>query len=294
MKYFQPDNESTAEGAARIASSLLDAIAERLADGQLLSDIDIHEIRKTCKRLRALLRLLRPNLTAHEFQENDRKTRRLAIRLGPARDQAVMLATIDRLTQHYAAMLASDVFGPSREWLLQQQNSSEVHVAAHTLRSSLEDLRTSIIALDLQSVSNKTLLAGVVECYRLARKALRQVEQQPDNDAVHALRRHTKHLFNQLTMIADLDSAGIVALIDLSHSVEEALGQVHDLSVLTTAITGAATLRRDTLRHEILGSLLESRWIRQLSGSLRQANMLYDRKPGKFREWLAERLAVSG
>lgn len=297
MQYFQPPQQRIAGDAARIASGLLHLVGERLTDSQPLSDFDVHEIRKACKRLRALLRLLRPVLTEHEFRETDRKVRKLAGQLGQARDQAVMLDTIERVSQHYAPMLAQDAFAPVRAWLVQDADTPPA--LARTANASgwflvpLEDLHSSVHALDLQAAGTDTLLDGLVDSYRYGRRALRQVQQQPDTEPVHALRRHTKYLYNQLTMIADLNRKAIMPLIEQSHRIEETLGEIHDLSVLINAINSAPPLRRDPLRREVLISLLETRWIRQLSGSLRQADTLYEWKPGRFKAWLEDRISIS-
>jgi CHAD domain-containing protein len=293
MEYIQPDRETVAEGTARIAAELIARIGTWLADDRVLDDGEIHEIRKACKRLRALLRLIRPALTEHEFRETDRKVRKLASRLGQARDQAVMLATIGQLSGYYAPMLAADAFTPLREWVAQQAGTDATRVAMthHTgaLRLPLEELRLALAAIDLHAIRTGTLMTGLVNEYRLGRRALAEVGQQPDAEPVHALRRFTKYLFYQLTLVEAWDSSAIAPLIDLSHRVEEALGEVHDLSVLTNALHGAAPLRRDALRREVLGSLLETRWIRLLSGVLKQADDLYEKKPGKFHDWLKVR-----
>lgn len=281
--------------AERIGSGLLDSIGARLADGGALSDKAVHEIRKTCKRLRALLRLLQPALPEPDFRAADRKVRKLAVRLGQARDRAVMLATIERVTQYYAPVLAADVFAPVRTSLTQLAAADP---ALHppdpaSLRLAVGNLRGTWSALDLQDVGTGTLVRGVTASYRRGLHALRTVQQQPDVEPVHALRRHTKYLFNQLTLLAALDPVAIEPLVDLSHDIEEALGEVHDLTVLADAVGHGPLLRHDPLRREVLTSLLETRWIRQLATSLRAASLLYERRPGRFRSWLEQRLKAA-
>jgi CHAD domain-containing protein len=293
MQSIQPDRETVTEGVDRIAGNLLDSIGAYLADDHPFDDNEIHEIRKSCKRLRALLRLIRPSITDHDFHEVDRKVRKLAARLGQARDQAVMLDTIRRVSGHYATMLAADAFTPLLDRATRHAGSGNTHAEAHhadTLRVPLDDLRATVAAIDLHTVDTGSLIEGLVENYRRGRRALAEVEQQPDNEPVHALRRYTKYLFYQLDMVEAWDSVAILPQVDLSHRVEDSLGEIHDLSVLGNVIQGTGPLRRDALRREVLGSLLETRWIRQLSGALKLASALYEMKPRKFREWLAERL----
>lgn len=290
MDYFQPGHESVATQAERIACGLLDSIGARLSGGGVPDDKAVHEIRKTCKRMRALLRLLQPALREHAFREADRKVRKLAVRLGQARDQAVMLATIERVAQHYAPVLDAGVFTPVRSWLSQAAEPAALVPEPASLCLTLDDLRCTWAALDLQDAATDTLVRGVTASYRRGRHALRTVQQQPDAEPVHALRRHTKYLFNQLTMLSALDPQAIDPLVELSHDTEEALGEVHDLAVLADAAGHGAMLRDDPLRREVLTSLLETRWIRQLSTALRSTTLLYTRKTGQFRSWLAPRL----
>jgi CHAD domain-containing protein len=294
MQSIQPDRETVTEGVDRLASKLLDSIGAYLVDDHPLEDNEIHEIRKSCKRLRALLRLIRQAITDHEFHEADRKVRKLAARLGQARDQAVMLDTIRHISGYYATLLAADAFTPLLDWATRQAGNGNTRAEvphADTLRVPLEDLRTTVAAINLHTLDTGSLIEGLVDNYRRGRRALAEVEQEPDNEPVHALRRYTKYLFYQLDMVEDWDSVSISPLIDLSHRVEDALGEIHDLSVLGNVMHGTGPLQHDALRREVLGSLLETRWIRQLSGVLKLASGLYEMKPRRFREWLTERFS---
>src|SRR5438270_1950612 len=90
--------ERPAEGLRRVALGQLD-LALELLEGEIDRDgaaRAVHETRKTLKRLRALMRMLRDELPTGEFVAGNAALRDMGRRLAGARDGEAMLAALDQ------------------------------------------------------------------------------------------------------------------------------------------------------------------------------------------------------
>jgi len=296
MRSFVPQSRQPAIETPCIVAELLDDIDSRLSGKQGMTDANIHRIRKDCKRLRALLRLVQPALGKRVYRGTDHKVRDYAALLAHARDRTVLIDTLDRLADHYGSLLSSDALPPVRMILEEdtananRDNKSVPEVAV--MEQGLSELRDCFSRLDYSGISQDTLLDGLLASYRRGRKALAGLEAQPDDEQAHVLRRHTKYLYNQFSFLAGWNSSELAPVVEDFHSVEDALGLVHDLSVLIATLKDSAPLRSEALRRELVISLAESRWVSQLSVCLRLARKLYKRKPGRQHNWLSRQLGV--
>ena len=100
--------ERPAAGLRRMALGQLDLAIELLdADrGRPPSAAAVHDTRKALKRLRALVRTLRPELGEQAYARENAVLRRCARRLSAVRDAEVMVGTLDQLLVRNRSQLA--------------------------------------------------------------------------------------------------------------------------------------------------------------------------------------------
>ena len=290
MQYHIPTIETPAAGSRRILTGLLDDIGDRLATRAALSDSNIHEMRKTCKKLRALLRMIRPALDEDSFLALNRKIRDFARQLAALRDNKVMLDTLDQIARHFAPVLHEQALAPVFEALRHstEKPADAVVVAPEpaAMQTQLTDILAAASQTDYSRIDIETLLDGIVDCYRRGRRALSRMEASPDTDNGHALRRLAKYQYYQLRMLVAWNETGLKCAISDFHQLEDTLGKDHDLAVLEDALVTQPEICPDQVRRQLLHALIESRRIALLSKALRIARKLYRVKPGKYRRQL--------
>ncbi len=66
--------------------------------------VAVHETRKAMKRIRALLKLIRPGLTAEQYNAENERFRSIGALLAGSRDRAVMLETLSTLAAHHETL----------------------------------------------------------------------------------------------------------------------------------------------------------------------------------------------
>lgn len=290
MYYDTPAIEPPATGTQRVLQQLLDNITALMEETPQLSDTGIHEIRKTCKRLRALLRMVRSRLSARSFRKADREIRDLARHLAGKRDSKVLTDTLDKIAQHFSPLLSDTALSPVRDSLQAQLALVSENTAAsadsRTLQKRLKRVRKAIDRVDCTRISRKTLVSGMTDSYRNGRHAYRALEETPDTDNAHDLRKQAKYLYYQLQFVAAWNNDVLAPLIENFHHLEDTLGNDHDLAVLAEILAKQTQLCPGKTRKELLSALVESRRVTLLSGALRLAGKLYADTPGRFRKQL--------
>ena len=90
-------HETFTSGLLRVVDLLTNSISDCLAHLSQNEEEDIHRVRTTIKRLRALLRLIRPAIDPAFFNREDRRLRTAAALLSFARDSEVARGTLKTL-----------------------------------------------------------------------------------------------------------------------------------------------------------------------------------------------------
>lgn len=235
MYQFQTDDADLQSALRRIAAGELDAALRRMGPGAIPAG-DVHDIRKRVKKLRGLLRVLRPGFAA--FRRETDVLRDAAQSLSGLRDSAVRLATFDKLATGDGIDLA-----PLRAVLAAEQGAAAPDTEA--ARAALAALRDRAAGWKLRGEDRAVLTAGLGETRRRARRAMEAAVRDPSVDAMHDWRKRVKDHWYQARLMTPVWPAILAPLADLAGVLAEDLGDHHDLAVLAdhlAALPGPAHL----------------------------------------------------
>lgn len=286
MNFNIRKRESPAEGIRRINLELRARVIGLINEPSADVDTSVHEIRKCIKKLRAVLRLGQPAMKAAVFRRTDRALRNFAREISGARDSAVMVKTFDCLTDHYRPFLDTGELTPVRQAL---QDRHVQAMAAIQERLHGDELEASFIRLELRldkvdkaRITNAILAAAVRDVYRRGRKLHQLLNQNPDTEFSHGLRRQAKYLWYQLRILVNLLPETEEALTRDLDDLGELLGDDNDMAVLIEHLGSKPGICCNRVQAELLCSLAETRRISLLSGALRLSERIYARKPAEF------------
>lgn len=220
----------------RIATELVDgALAGLTGDGD--PDVAVHEARKACKRLRALLRLVRPELSKAQFRDENVRIRDAARLLSGARDRAVLRKTFARLV---AAANDPAVFEDLRPAFagVEPDMAPDSEAIADAV-VALRDARGAVQAWTLRDRGWKTFAKGLAKIYEDGAAAMAEAEGQPDDEVWHDWRKQAKYLWHALELLQPTWPRVAEALAAEAHALSDALGDEHDLQVLRDALHAA-------------------------------------------------------
>jgi CHAD domain-containing protein len=280
MPYRLVHDESIPRGVRRIAREEIDSAIEYLrVKQQSKRDDAVHEARKNIKKLRGLVRLLRPGLGETGRQENV-ALRDLGRTLSEVRDAAAMIETVDLIGQKYHDDPVVTKLAPVRAAFVKRRNAARVHADSTpsaeegiaALRRLRRRLNTWNIGADFAAIA-----PGLKKTYRRGRHALAQARKDPDAVNLHHLRKRVKDYWYQVRLLESLWPLPGLCPEKALKELQEQLGDAHNLAVLReTAVAG----------FEGVAHLIDDFEKELRIRSLASAKNLYAEKPGAHVELL--------
>jgi len=237
MFKFDPAGEPVAAALRTIALSQID---------EILGDLDapgadtvkvIHEARRRSKKLRGLLRLVRPAF--REFRKENAALRDAAALLSHLRDADVLRHTIDALAEHaggdtdrlraIAVRLGED-----------SSRQDEAQAKLREFRTALVAIRERASAWGIETEGVKPLIAGLERTYRRGRKNMDKAARTHAAADFHEWRKSAKYHSHHLDLVKRAAPEVLGGELGLAERLATTLGEHHDLSVLADAMAGDA------------------------------------------------------
>jgi len=241
---FAINDASVEKGFRRIAVELLrraiDQSDRAAAGGGAQTQETIHELRKHCKKLRGLLRLVRPGFAG--YRAENAAVRDAARRLSPARDAEILVETFDRLVTPGKPVAAGVAAVRQRlaarcEELARGQNAA---AALTEFRDMMAEARQRARRWELEAGGFKALSGGLEETVERARKAMRDARRNASPwaspEAFHEWRKSAKDHWYHARLLTPVFPELMRPHAAVAEELGEVLGLHHDLSVLREAI----------------------------------------------------------
>ncbi|TNC48998.1 CHAD domain-containing protein [Rubellimicrobium rubrum] len=229
------DDDGVEAALRRIAREEADgALKQVRAEGDL--GPRVHEMRKTVKKLRGLLRLVRP-VFADAAAENA-VLRDAGRGLSALRDAAVQLSTAERLS----ASLPDD----RREALLAPFRAAATHHDARAEAEMLPPFADAMMSLlgraerwRLRREDWRALEPGLAATWTGARRAMKHARRNTDPEALHEWRKRVKDHWYQARLLRPIWPEMMDPHIKAADQLGELLGQVNDLAVFRERLESA-------------------------------------------------------
>ncbi|WP_172123544.1 MULTISPECIES: CHAD domain-containing protein [unclassified Devosia] len=232
---FQPQDEGSGVGVRRIA---LEQVEAALAEAKDLSNPDetIHSLRRRCKKLRGLLRLIKPNFK--HFAEENAAIREAATGLAGNRDAAVMIKTLEGLREEdvnlpitaVRAMLGANIEAAA------EQGDPDTLVQQFSER--FEALQERIPHWKVRGHGFDSLADGLHDNYRRMRQEMDAAEASEDPNEFHEWRKAAKYFWHHLSLLSACAPAITKPYRAAVAELETTLGNHHDLTVLDEFVGG--------------------------------------------------------
>lgn len=233
---------------------------------------DIHETRKSIKRLRAWLRLLKPALDERHDTLNT-LLRDAARAIAGRRDRDVARETLRSLRR--GRLLTAAQYGALLPHLdAIAQNDAHAAKANTDARRLLKAAAVYLHTLELPALDDSNLLEWLADSRSRCRRRWRQVRRRPTAEALHEWRKTVKHLATQSALLAPrlVDAGAEVA--DLKE-LGEILGRHHDHHQLALQLHVDELPDTDLLRMR-LHDALRRRLLQIEQRALRQGGELFE------------------
>lgn len=184
----------------------------------------IHELRKCCKKTRALLRLVRSSFP--DYKQANRLYRDTARLVSPHRDARVMAT----LAEHLSADIHHD---PVAHWFDFQAELAE-QVSPEPLHGVALMLRNALVLLGewrVDAIRREDILEGFAQNLKIVHKRSDSITAKSKNEKAHEWRKCVKDHWYHLRLLHNVlpirDKGRVAAFNDLG----ELIGDAHDRAV---------------------------------------------------------------
>lgn len=246
MSYTLITDESLTEAVRRVAAEQLDAAIDDLAV-EITNDPAraIHDARKRCKKVRGLVRAVRPSLGKRVYQVANDTARDAARELSDLRDATAMVETFRLAVEHGGLDEDDESVGPAIEsverMLTERQLAAEAqldvdHPRVERAREMLMGMRATSSTWDLDADGWVAIAGGARKTYKRGRRALSVAADAPTGQNFHEWRKRVKYTWYHLRLVDDMAPAVLAPLTDAFHDLSDALGDAHDMVVLTDTL----------------------------------------------------------
>jgi len=219
---WSSEDRTIGDGFLRIAREQIEKSIAIATDDTETPARRVHEARRRAKKLRALLRLVRPDFGNY------------------AKENAFVRDTSRGLSAARDVKVAEDTLGELMEWAGREapprrasttQADDEVGgliTYAERMREMLDrSERWKISKIDLD-----TLAEGLTDTYRQGLEAMQLVAGRPSDIGLHEWRKHAKYHWNQLGLLEACAENILPSAHKAVGDLAEVLGLHHDLAVL--------------------------------------------------------------
>jgi CHAD domain-containing protein len=280
-----------------VRKQMEDALAELTGEHREPRDEVVHEVRKRFKKVRAVLRLVRPAIGDRCYRAENTCFRDAARPLTEVRDARILIETLDKLVEHFQEQIAGRAFAGVRK-------SLQDHLRA-VRRRMLDEQNAFVVAAEVvrqaegrvkrwTDVPNRwsALGEGLENTYRQARTAYLDAAANPTETSLHEWRKQVKYVRHQLELLRPVWPERLEELVKEAAQLGDLLGDDHDLMVLRQTLTRDAA----TGDHEALVALIDRRRAELEQQALPLGERYFQDRPrtfvsrvrGYWRSWRAQ------
>jgi CHAD domain-containing protein len=285
MTYRFKLQEPIAEGLQRIGLEQVDIAAAKLA-GKEDPAAAIHDARRCLKRLRALLRLVRPGLADATYARESERLAGIGRMLAGARDLHVMQQTLGRLETRFGP-LPNGAADHLRKLLARGRTPRRRSAGLDARRpalSRLEQARRLFQGKTIRTIELDHIIEGLETTYRKARKAFRHAYRDPTDEAFHAWRKKVQQHWRHMSLLSRGWPEAMSARAGEAKELSRLLGEDHDLAVLLGFAGGQADRHLEPGDLEALTSVCRACQAELRAEAKPRAERLFAERPDDLRE----------
>lgn len=285
---FTESDGSVAQGLRRIAIDQIDKAVDEIDDSSLDVEETVHQVRKRCKKVRGLLRLIRPAFDG--YGSENRAFRDAAKDLSNVRDAHVAIETYDNLIKYYAGQVDKSAYSSIRRRLLRDRRhacrTGELDEKLSEFRKTMTESRRRADTWTIDAEGFEALAGGLGKTYKRARKAIKRANADPEAAKLHEWRKRIKYHWHHGRLLREMWPEVVGAHRNAADELAELLGDHHDLAVLRDTLLDEPDAFGDPKVLEAFVGLIRRRQSVLEAESFAIGSKLLAEKPGAFvRRW---------
>ena len=237
MSYKFKVSETFSQGFLRIGTEQITRAVQDLDSPQDVHK-SVHEARKTCKRLRALLSLYADVLDDDERRDLDRRFRDFGRSLAGMRDIQALLDSIAHVERRFGGMESFGGLAKLRVTLEERRQealATPPQAAAQRQSEFKDDLQAAAKLLRSVRISHddfQAIQGGLERTYRASRRLGERAYEEDTNESFHEWRKQLQRHWRHMQLMTPVWPTALRARAQKTRAICEVIGQDHDLAAL--------------------------------------------------------------
>ncbi len=265
----------------------LDYILDQVRPVEEVDHEAVHEIRKSCKRVRAVLRLIRDEIGYSAYYRENRRFRDLSRLLSQTRDYEALSNSVnylrgremdDKISRVYSE-LTTELDRSKDEALDRLKREKKVFLQ---IEKEIGEARNRIELFGFPSENFEVILPGLMRTHKKWKHLFAACLDKSDEDMIHNLRKKSKYLMYHMQILRPVFPEIIKGYAGTLDKVSGKLGDHRDLYLLRQQVP---RLLDNTYPKSVTGhidSAIEKEMNDKLETALRAGRYLYLEKTGRL------------
>ncbi len=288
--------EPLGSGLKRLGVDELDQAISGFYDGEETFRGAVHEARKSMKRVRALLRLVRYEVGEKVYRFENSWLRDTARLLSEVRDAAVHVHAMEDVVGIYGPYLADGTFDEIRAnlaWrreLVEQRAMADPNVIPRVV-ANLERARARYASWATDPAGKSAYGMGIRDEFGAVGPGLRATHDRgrremvtacnaPSPERFHLWRKRVKYLKHQLEILTPMWPEVMIGMAITLDRIGDLLGQDHDLTALLRLVADRPDICPNPIERSLLSALAEQRRSDLQTASRILGRRIYAERPG--------------
>jgi hypothetical protein len=240
--------QPVAHEVRRIAARQLELAIEGLTGTDLGNQDDsVHTARRHIKKVRALIRLVRPAM-GRRYRVANRVLRAVSQLLAPIADGQATVDTLTRVAERHRRDLPADVAAQVRAWLVRREAMAyEAAALSDVLETAAALLRAQHDAVEhwrLRPGGFRAVAGGLQRTARASRRAMARAKASSRSKDYHAWRQRAKDQWLQTRLLEGRCGDALALDERRLEALDGYLGECHNCAILREVLTADSTLNR--------------------------------------------------
>jgi CHAD domain-containing protein len=237
MSYRLQRSESVSQGVKRVAREQLENAMADIQNDQMDRHETVHQVRKRFKKMRGLIRLVRPSFEK-TYQRENANFRDVGRELSAVRDAQSLIEGFDRLAADARNSESDQPFAGIREHLVGRRariagEQQDLSGALAALMDDIQQAMTRAADWELKERGFDAIAGGFEKTYEKAQRAMEQASRNKASaEDFHEWRKHVKYHWYHCRLLENLWKPLMKARRDEAKHLAELLGEDHDYALL--------------------------------------------------------------
>jgi len=230
---FERDFATVQDGVRRLAVELIDDAVECAGGKGRDKNETVHSLRKSCKKLRGLVRLVRP--VFDDYRVENAAFRNAGQDFSLLRDGGVLVETYDSLLDAHKDQIDRSRFPPIRRRLILIKKESterdDIGDILERFRETMLQARERACRWRIAADGFEAVGHGLRKSYKGAQRAMHAAAKEPTTEAIHEWRKRIKDHWYHARLLSPIWQIPMRAHGEVADRLGDALGKYHDLEV---------------------------------------------------------------